>query len=232
MRGSLRVLVSASAAALVGLGALTGCSGGDTPAQESGTTTSSTSPAGEATASASPSAAGSVELPADSRWVTATKSGLRFAVPDDWASIDAEKVLAGESNPGVDQLLETMGVTQEQFAQSLAGMDLMVMGPMDGTFAPNVNVVPNVLSELPPAANLASELSSVGATPGTPSDETTPLGPATLVPYSLTNGQLDIKGRSIVVGGPNGFVTITVSHVDDKAADAVADTLLSTLGAT
>ena len=95
--------------------------------------------------------------------MTATKSGLRFAVPDDWASIDAEKVLAGESNPGVDQLLETMGVTQEQFAQSLAGMDLMVMGPMDGTFAPNVNVVPNVLSELPPAANLASELSSVGA---------------------------------------------------------------------
>jgi hypothetical protein len=125
-----------------------------------------------------------------------------------------------------------MGVTQEQFAQSLAGMDLMVMGPMDGTFAPNVNVVPNVLSELPPAANLASELSSVGATPGTPSDETTPLGPAILVPYSLTNGQLDVTGRSIVVGGPDGFVTITVSHVDDKKADAVADTLLSTLSAT
>ncbi len=230
MRGSLRVLVSASAAALVGLGALTGCSGGDTPAQESGTTTSSTSPTGEATASASPS--GSVELPADSRWVTATESGLRFAVPDDWTSIDAEKVLAGESNPSVDQLLKAMGVTQEQFAQGLKGMDLMVIGPVDGNFAPNVNVVPNVLSVLPPAANLAAELSSVGATPGTPSDETTPLGPATLVPYSLTNGQLDIKGRSIVVGGPNGFVTITVSHVDDKAADAVADTLLSTLGAT
>ena len=120
MRGSLRVLVSGSAAALVGLGALTGCSGGDAPAAESGTTSSSGSTTGEATASASPSAAGSVELPADSRWVTATKSGLRFAVPDDWASIDAEKVLAGESNPGVDQLLETMGVTQEQFAQSLA----------------------------------------------------------------------------------------------------------------
>ena len=71
-----------------------------------------------------------------------------------------------------------------------------------------------------------------GATPGTPSDETTPVGPAILVPYSLTNGQLDIRGRSIVVGGPNGYVTITVSHVDEQAADAVADTLLSTLSAT
>ena len=52
------------------------------------------------------------------------------------------------------------------------------------------------------------------------------------MPYSLTSNELDIKGRSIVVGGPNGFVTITVSHVDDEAADAVAATLLSTLSAT
>ena len=30
----------------------------------------------------------------------------------------------------------------------------------------------------------------------------------------------------------NRYVTITVSHVDEQAADAVADTLLSTLSAT
>ncbi len=124
-------------------------------------------------------------LPAGSEWATAADSGLRFAVPDTWEPIDAAALASGESNAAVDQLLETMGVTQEEFVQSMAGMELMVMGPAESNFAPNVNVVPNALSELPPAENLASELSSIGATTGTPSDETTPLGPAILVPYSL-----------------------------------------------
>lgn len=171
-------------------------------------------------------------LPAASVWATAADSGLRFAVPETWEPIDAETLTSGGSNAAVDQLLETMGVTREEFVASIQGMELMVMGPVESNFAPNVNVVPNALTELPPATNLASELTSIGATAGTPSEETTALGPAILVPYSLMSGELDIKGRSIVVGGPNGFVTITVSHVDDKAADAVAATLLSTLSAT
>ena len=227
MRRPMRILTSVSAAALVAVGGLAGCTGSDDPvATASGAASSASS------APASPSPAASVELPSGSQWATATDSGLRFAVPDTWEPIDAEALASGGSNASVDQLLETMGVTREEFVASMQGMELMVMGPVESRFAPNVNVVPNALSELPPASNLASELGSIGATTGTPSDETTPLGPAILVPYSLTSNELDIKGRSIVVGGPNGFVTITVSHVDDEKADAVADTLLSTLSAT
>lgn len=225
MRGTTRVLTSVSAAVLLAVGGLAGCSGSDDP----GAAGTSSSPAASSSA---PAPAASVALPAASVWATATESGLRFAVPDTWEPIDAETLTSGGSNAAVDQLLETMGVTREEFVASMQGMELMVMGPVESNFAPNVNVVPNALSELPPATNLASELDSIGATTGTPSDETTPLGPAILVPYSLSSGDLDIKGRSIVVGGPNGFVTITVSHVDDKAADAVAATLLSTLSAT
>ena len=222
----MRVLTSVSAAVVLAAGGLAGCSGGDDPDAAAPSVSSS------AASSASPSAAAPVVLPSGSEWATAADSGLRFAVPDTWEPIDAAALASGESNAAVDQLLETMGVTREEFVQSMAGMELMVMGPAESNFAPNVNVVPNALSELPPAENLASELSSIGATTGTPSDETTPLGPAILVPYSLQSGELDIKGRSIVTGGPNGFVTITVSHVDDKAADAVAATLLETLSAT
>ena len=228
MSRPIRVLTSVSAAVVLAAGGLAGCSGGDDP--DAAAPSGSTGAASSATASPSPVA--SVALPAGSEWATAADSGLRFAVPDTWEPIDAAALAAGESNAAVDQLLETMGVTQEEFVQSMAGMELMVMGPAESNFAPNVNVVPNALSELPPAENLASELSSIGATTGTPSDETTPLGPAILVPYSLKSGELDIKGRSIVTGGPNGFVTITVSHVDDQAADAVAATLLETLSAT
>lgn len=225
MSRPLRVLTSVSAAVVLAVGGLAGCSGGDDP--DAASPSGSTSAAGSA--AVSPSAAASVALPAGSEWATAADSGLRFAVPDTWEPIDAQSLASGESNASVDQLLETMGVTREEFVQSMAGMELMVMGPAESNFAPNVNVVPNALSELPPATNLASELGSIGATTGTPSDETTPLGPAIYVPYSLKSGELDIKGRSIVVGGPNGFVTITVSHVDDQAADAVAATVLSTL---
>ena len=227
MRRPMRILTSVSAAALLAVGGLAGCSGSDDPGA-----TASGAASAASSAPASPSPAASVALPAGSQWATATDSGLRFAVPDTWEPIDAETLASGGSNASVDQLLETMGVTREEFVASMQGMELMVMGPVESSFAPNVNVVPNALSELPPASNLASELDSIGATTGTPSDESTPLGPAILVPYSLTSNELDIKGRSIVVGGPNGFVTITVSHVDDEAADAVAATLLSTLSAT
>ena len=227
MRRPMRILTSVSAAALVAVGGLAGCSGSDDPGA-----TASGAASAASSAPASPSPAASVALPSGSQWATATDSGLRFAVPDTWEPIDAETLASGGSNASVDQLLETMGVTREEFVASMQGMELMVMGPVESSFAPNVNVVPNALSELPPASNLASELDSIGATTGTPSDVSTPLGPAILVPYSLTSNELDIKGRSIVVGGPNGFVTITVSHVDDEAADAVAATLLSTLSAT
>ena len=229
MRGSLRVLVSASAAALVGLGALTGCSGGDAPAAESGTTSSSGSTTGEATASASATAVG---LPADSTWATAPRSGLRFAVPDTWTPVSAETLAGSADSDSVKALLESMQVTKEELLASMAGMDVLVMGPAEKNFGPNVNAVPNSLTELPPSNSFAAELTKLGATTGTPREVSTALGPAIVVPYTLPNGDTTIVGRSIVVGGPNGFVTITVSHVDNKAADAVADTLLSTLGAT
>lgn len=229
MRGLLRVLVSGSAAALVGLGALTGCSGGDTPSPESGTTTSSASSTGEATASASPTA---VALPAKSAWATAPRSSLKFAVPVTWTPVSTELLESGADSDAVKALLETMNVSREQFLASMAGMDVIVMGPAEKNFGPNVNVVPNSLTELPSGSSFGAELTQLGATIGTPREVTSALGPAVLVPYTLPSGATTIVGRSIVVGGPNGYVTITVSHVDEQAADAVADTLLSTLSAT
>ena len=52
------------------------------------------------------------------------------------------------------------------------------------------------------------------------------------MPYSVASGENTVRGRSIVLEGPDGFVTITVSDITDKAAEAVTEQILSTVGRT
>lgn len=215
------VLTSVCAAAVLVAGGLAGCSSGGG---------SAAAPASAATsAPASASAPASPSAPAGTTWVQAKSSGLRFAVPDDWKVFDATAVTEGKNTAMVTELTRMYQVDEKQLAQMFGQMDVMVMGPVENRFAPNVNVVPNGLSTLPAASDLAAELEKLGATTGTPRDVSTALGPAILVPYELSSGGNQVKGRSIVVEGPNGFATVTVSHITDKGADAVTSSVLTSI---
>jgi hypothetical protein len=163
--------------------------------------------------------------------VQAKTSGVRFAAPEDWKVFDATAITEGKDKALVKALTQMYQVDESQLAQMFSQMDVMVMGPVESKFAPNVNVVPNGLTKLPPASDLAAELGKLGAKTGTPRDLTTALGPAILVPYELTSGTNKVKGRSIVLKGPKGFVTVTVSHITDKGADAVTSSVLDTISA-
>lgn len=228
MRRPPRALTSVSVVAVLVAGGVTGCSEGD----GGGGTASSTAASASASVTASSASAGpSAEAPQGTSWVETKASGLRFAVPEDWTVFDTASLTQDRDEALIKELTETFGMTEEQLAQTFEQMDLMVVGPPQDDFAPNVNVVRNLLTALPAGSAMAAELESVGATVGTPSEETTPLGPAVVVPYSLTSGSTDIKGRSVVVEGPDGFVTLSISHVSEDLADDVTSTILSTLGA-
>ncbi len=161
----------------------------------------------------------------------AETSGLRFAVPKDWKVFDATAITEGKDKAMVKELTQMYQVDESQLAQMFGQMDLMVLGPVENRFAPNVNVVANGLTTLPPAGDLAAVLGKLGATTGTPRDVTTALGPAILVPYDLSSGGNQVQGRSIVLEGPNGFATVTVSHITDEGADAVTASVLESISA-
>ena len=233
MRGSTRGFVSVAVAAVLVVGGVAGCSGGgDSGASSPASGAASGGAAGTASGgSASPSAA-PVEAPAGTTFVEAKGSRLRFAVPQDWSVLDPSTLSTEPDSPIAKELEKTYQLSAEQLAQVFGQMQLMVVGPAERSFAPNVNVVPNPLTSLPAATDLAAELGKVGAKTGTPRDATTPLGPAIVVPYELQSGKNLVQGRSIVLKGPEGFVTITVSHITDKGADAVTDDILATASPT
>ncbi|MFL6081029.1 MAG: hypothetical protein ACJ714_13965 [Ornithinibacter sp.] len=228
------VLTSVCAAAVLVAGGLAGCSsgGGSAAAPASAATSaqaSASAPASPSAPASAPASAGTASAPAGTTWVQAKSTGLRFAVPDDWKVFDATAVTEGKNKAMVTELTRMYQVDEKQLAQMFGQMDVMVMGPVENRFAPNVNVVPNGLSTLPAASDLAAELEKLGATTGTPRDVNTALGPAILVPYELSSGGNQVKGRSIVVEGPNGFATVTVSHITDKGADAVTSSVLTSI---
>ena len=236
MRRRTGVLTSVGAAAVLAAGGLAGCSGGGGGAAGAARTatsaqaSASTSISPSASASSSPST-GVASAPAGTTRVQAKKSGLRFAVPEDWTVFDATAITQGKDPAMVKELTRMYQVDEEQLAQMFGQMDVMVTGPVEKRFAPNVNVVPNGLTTLPAAGDLAAELEKLGATTGTPRDVTTVLGPAILVPYEMSSGGNQVKGRSIVLEGPNGFATVTVSHITDKGADAVTTSVLESISA-
>ena len=227
-----RTLTSLGLAAVLCVGALAGCSGQDDDATATPTTAPSTSASAGADSAAPSPSTSRPPAPEGTQWVATASSGLRFAAPDDWKVFDTDTLTTDRDEGLIKELTQTYDVTEEQLGQIFASMDLVVIGPAQDGFAPNVNVVPNPLTALPEASELASELEKIGATAGTPRDVTTELGPAIVVPYSVASGTNEVKGRSIVLEGPDGFVTITVSDVTDEAAEDLTEQILSTVGRT
>ncbi|MGL5861254.1 MAG: hypothetical protein ACRCY9_08365 [Phycicoccus sp.] len=198
-----------------------GCSGDDT---------SRSSPrSGATSASASPSATAAA-VPDGYRVVESPGVRARFAVPESWTVVDVEKAIDGGDQKGLGVAAESLGITTDQFAQAAQSIDLMVIGPRKDGFSPSINAVPAPgLAELPSAEQVTGELTGIGAKVGSSREETTPAGPALVVPYTLTLGATAVQGRTVVVEGSGGVVTLTVSTAEAGQSDEIAQAVLSTL---
>ncbi len=223
MWGRARVLASVSVAVVLGATGLSACGSGTPDAGGTSAAASAT-----ASASASPSPA-STDAPDGMTWAESQRAGMKFAVPEDWTVIDPKTLFEKGDKKAIADAAAAMNVTSDQLQQAAGQIDLMVFGTAENGFSPNVNVVPNGLKSLPSADALAAELKTIEADPGEGSEVTTPLGKAVLMPYTLQVGSTKVQGRSIVVGGPNGFATITVSHTSADGADEVTQSVLDTL---
>lgn len=181
------------------------------------------SPAAETPAAEAPA------LPEGSQWAESSTQGIRFAVPDTWKTVDATKTIAAGDEAAIESAASDMGLTADQLRQAAESIDIIIMGPVVDQFAPNVNVVPNTLSALPPLASLKAEAESVGAVVGEGSTIATPLGDAIVLPYVLELEAAAVQGRAIVAPVAGGFTSITVSHVTEEEADALTEQILTTL---
>ncbi|MGL5865607.1 MAG: hypothetical protein ACRCYX_06995 [Dermatophilaceae bacterium] len=219
MLGKLRS-AAVSATVLVLAVSLAGCSD-DTSASDSGS--------GKGSAGASPSAA-AASAPDGFQLVEAPGVRTQFAVPDSWTVVDVQKAVAGGDQKGLAAAAESLDITAEQFTQAAQSIDLMVIGPRKNDFSPNVNAVPmpNV-TEVPPAEKITGELAGIGAKVGTARKETTAAGATLVVPYTLALGTTTVQGRSVVVKGAGGVVTLTVSTADAGQSDEITRAILATL---
>ncbi|MDO5736270.1 MAG: hypothetical protein Q4P15_07330 [Propionibacteriaceae bacterium] len=230
-----------TALSLVGVIALGGCSAptveqdpATPPVQSSEAAPESSGSSEPVSPTESPSAAeempaGAPELPEGSQWAESSTQGIRFAVPATWSVVDPQKLFTSGSEQDIEAAATEMGMTVAELQQASTQIDIMVMGPAEAQFAPNVNVVPTALKALPTEEMMAAELESVGATPAQGSTQSTDLGEVIVVPYVLELESSTVHGRSILVPVSDGFTSITVSHVTDADAEALTEQLLSTL---
>jgi hypothetical protein len=218
--------------ALAGVLVVGGCglSGNGSTDASSGPASVSAGSTTAAAGSPSPSPSDSSEPPVGAVWATATGTGVRFAVPEEWSVIDPSALLEQGDADALASAAESLGISPDQMKGVADQVDLLVMGPPEKDFAPNVNVVPNPVAEMPGDAALKADLGTIGAKVSDIRPATTPLGDAKVVSYRLPMGATTVRGRAIVAETPDGFTTITVSHVDDKDADAIAAQVLETLG--
>ncbi|MGL4177552.1 MAG: hypothetical protein ACRCSN_15915 [Dermatophilaceae bacterium] len=201
---------------------LAGCSG-DPSASSRGPS--------EAGPTTSPSTTGAA-APSGYRVVESPGVRTRFAVPEAWTVVDVEEAIAGGDQKGLGVAAQSLGVTTEQFTQAAQSIDLMVIGPRKDDFSPSINTVPAPgLTELPRADQVSGELTGIGAKVGSAREETTAAGPALVVPYTLAVGAVTVHGRTVVVEGSGGVVTLTVSTADAGQSDDIAQAVLATLAA-
>lgn len=222
MRGNSTILRSSVAVAIAAL-ALAGC-GGESPSTTGGSagTTATTS----ASASASPSPSGTPEPPSGSTWVEATKTGVRFPVPEDWKSLSFREVLESGDKQAIEQAAKSMGVTPEQLDAVADQIEVIVFGPTVDRFAVNINAVPQPGAKMPSAQQASSQLEGLGGKIGTPVEGTTAFGKSLVVPYTIKIQGVTIQGRSILLETPDGVATLTVSHVSEAEADKLTKAIL------
>ena len=175
-----------------------------------------------------PSPGGSGDGSGDESENTVSALGISFEAPEGWDTLDPEKADIPEAE--ADDLAEGLGLTPEQFQQTIRNVDLFLVdgdGPEDG-FLANINVLGQT-GALPGDGELESQFAAIGAEVIDLTHEDTPVGDAAVVEYSLSVGDRTIEGVSYLLTRDGDVVTVTVSTADRGETDDISATILDTL---
>ena len=154
--------------------------------------------------------------------------GISFEAPEGWESLDPDEADIPEAE--ADDLAEGLGLTPDQFEQTIRNVDLFLVdgdGPEDG-FLANINVLGQT-GALPGDGELESQFAAIGAEVLEVTHEDTPVGDAAVVEYSLSVGDRTIEGVSYLLTRDDEVVTVTVSTPDRGETDDISATILDTL---
>lgn len=235
------------AAALValalGMGGLSACGlGGDRPAPTvTATSTADALPPMETEDGPSPTttAGGAKTLPSGTRWATSSRSGLRWAVPDDFTVVDVAALRANRSTPvpkDVRALARRQGMSvNEMLASFGTGAELVAVdtaSPQGQPVTANVNLVAIENQSLPDEQEIRRQLENI---PGSRTrvlsvkDVPMELGPANRTVYTMTVKDRTLAVEAMAVEHDGGTATITASAATARAAKALMDDIVDTL---
>ena len=197
---------AALAAAVLGLLSLTGCSSGEDSSEAGGSSEGS-----------------------ETKRLSAV--GVSFEVPAGWQELDAEEVADGAGkSPKIGELADQMGLTAEQFGQTMASVDLMVVsdeGARAG-FLDNITVL-GAPGQLPNDEQLKLQFLQIGADVQDISHEQTELGDTTVLVYELDAADIHVEGEAVFVETGKSAVSLTVSATERDTTDEIAEGILDSL---
>ncbi len=155
-------------------------------------------------------------------------AGIAFEAPKGWESLDPDDADIPAKQQA--ELAKGLGLTPEQFQQTIQGLDLFLVdgaGPQDG-FLSNINVLAQQ-GALPDDGALETQLTTIGAEVLDVSHTETGAGDAAVVAYSLSVADRTIEGVSYLIDLGDELVTVTVSTPDRAQTDEIAATIGDTL---
>ena len=154
--------------------------------------------------------------------------GIGFVPPEGWEELAAED--ANLPDAEAEELAGGLGLTPEQFQQTVQSVDLFVVdgeGPQDD-FLSNINVLGQT-GALPPEDQLEQQFAGIGAQEVAVSTEDSEVGEITAVEYSLAVQSNTVEGVSYLFARDDEVVTITVSTPDRAQTEEIGAQILDTL---
>lgn len=161
-------------------------------------------------------------------WAVADQNGVLVAVPKNWKVMSAETVLASGDRSLLTKFAKQFKLDPSQLDEMMRSFDVMSFAPPVKGFAPNINVG-GQKGTVPTKAEITAQLKGTGMKPGKVRTAKTPMGTATVVPYSMSIAGRTVHGRAILVQKKDRLVTVAVSHVSAKEADKVTGVVLKHL---
>lgn len=157
--------------------------------------------------------------------VVAARSGITFTAPSGWARWTSKDVEATSRSAELDDLLDRIGVTREQFAASLDDFDAFLVG-LSGSL--NVSTV-GTGTALPSAAELRRQYEAFASSVDDVEDVDTAAGPGRVVHYSLAVGAGTQHGAALMLLTGGRVANLTITTVDPGESRSRMADLLPTI---
>ncbi len=155
--------------------------------------------------------------------VVAARAGIRFTAPAGWAPWTAKDLQGTARSTELQELLDRMGLTREQFASSLDDFDVFLVG-----LSGNLNVS-TAGTSLPSEAEMRSQYATVTSSIDRVEDVDTAAGPGRVIHYSITAGSLTQHGASLMILTGGRVANLTITTADSSETSSRLADLLPTI---